>query len=127
MTRDLNSIILTRQELRIMKVIWKRGDATVKDVCNALSREKSTAYTTILTLMSILEQKGALTHLRCGRAYVYRPLLSREQATRNQIQDLINRFFDGNAEKLVEDVLDNELTDPVQIDNLRDLLESRVA
>ena len=125
--RDLGSIILTRQELRIMKVIWERGSATVKDVCTALCREKPTAYTTILTLMGILEHKGALTHLRSGRAYVYRPLLSRGQATRNQVRDVINRFFEGQADKLIEDVVSNELSDPVQIGSILNLLESRVA
>ena len=76
MKRDLDSIILTRQELQIMKVVWERGSATVKDVCEVMSKRKPTAYTTILTLMGILEEKGALSHVRSGRAYLYKPLLS---------------------------------------------------
>ena len=59
MKRDLDSIILTRQELQIMKVIWQLGTATVKDVCDIMSQTKAVAYTTILTLMGILEEKGA--------------------------------------------------------------------
>jgi predicted transcriptional regulator len=125
MKRDLGSIILTRQELQIMKVVWDLGSATVKDVCDVISRQKSTAYTTILTLMGILEEKGALCHVRAGRAYLYKPLLSRQQATRNHIHDLVTRFFDGRPEKLVESILDHEVTEPNQLGSLRNLIESR--
>jgi BlaI family penicillinase repressor len=125
MKRDINSIILTRQELQIMKVIWGLGAATVKDVCQIMSQTKSVAYTTILTLMGILEEKGALAHTRSGRAFLFRPLLSRRQATRNQVRDVIMRFFDGIPERLVEDILENESLDLHQIETVRSLLESR--
>ena len=108
MKKDLDSYILTRQELLIMKVVWERGNATVRDVCRVISRKKDTAYTTILTLMQILEKKGALVRKRVGRSYVYSPLFSRRQATRNQVNDLLTRFFDGNPNKLIETVLENE-------------------
>lgn len=108
-------MILTRQELQIMKVVWDLGSATVKDVCSVMSQQKKTAYTTVLTLMGILEDKGALVHQRNGRAFIYRPLLSRAQATKNQIQDLALRFFDGRTDKLIEairemDALERERT-----------------
>ena len=125
MKKDINSIILTRQELQIMKVIWSLGTATVKDVCDSMSRNKAVAYTTILTLMGILEEKGALTHTRSGRAFLFRPLLSRRQATRNQMRDVIARFFDGNPERLMGDVLENEALDPDQLESVRILLDSR--
>jgi predicted transcriptional regulator len=105
---DVYSILLTRRELQIMNVIWEEGSATVKQVCDAISRRKPTAYTTILTFMSILEQKGALLHTKSGRAYVYKPVLSREQATQNHVRDVIVRFFDGCPEKLIADVMEND-------------------
>lgn len=108
MKKDLDSYILTRQELFIMKVIWERGSATVRDVCDVISKKKPTAYTTILTLMQILEKKGALVRKRIGRSYLYRPLFSKRQATRNQVNDLLVRFFDGNPDKLIETILDYE-------------------
>jgi predicted transcriptional regulator len=123
MKKDLGSIILTRQELQIMKVVWKLGSATVKDVCDIISQYKPTAYTTILTLMGILEEKGALVHSRNGRAYVYRPLLSRRQATRNQMDDVLERFFDNNPEKMIVYVLENEITDEAQLENVRNFLD----
>jgi BlaI family transcriptional regulator, penicillinase repressor len=125
MKKDINSIILTRQELQIMKVIWGLGAATVKDVCDIMSQTKAIAYTTILTLMGILEEKGALTHTRSGRAFLFRPILSRRQATRNQMRDVIARFFDGNPERLMGDVLENEVLDPDQLESVRILLDSR--
>jgi predicted transcriptional regulator len=125
MKRDINSIILTRQELQIMKVIWRLGAATVKDVCEIMSQTKAVAYTTILTLLGILEEKGALAHTRSGRAFVFRPLLSRRQATRNQVRDVVGRFFDGSPEKLLEDILENEILEPDQIETARSLLDSR--
>ena len=104
MKKDLKSIILTRQELQIMKVIWELGAASVKNVYNVISKRKPTAYTTILTIMGILESKGVLTHTKSGRAFIYRPLLSKQQATRNQVHDVLERFFDGNPEKLIENI-----------------------
>jgi BlaI family transcriptional regulator, penicillinase repressor len=125
MKKNLDSIILTRQELQIMKVVWDRDAATVKEVCDTLSQTKVTAYTTILTLMGILEEKGALVHTRSGRAYVYKPLLSRQQATRNQVHDVLTRFFDGSPEKMIENVLENEVKEPEQLGAFRNLLETR--
>jgi len=127
MKRDLETIILTRQELQIMKVVWSLGSATVKEVCSAISQRKCTAYTTVLTLMGILEDKGALTHQRCGRAYCYRPLLSREQATRNQVRDVVDRFFEGRPDKLIENVLQNGMIDSEQLGGIADLLKVREA
>ena len=109
MKKDLKRIILTPQELQIMKVIWELGVASVKSVYSVISRNKNTAYTTILTIMGILESKGALTHTKSGRAFIYRPLLSREQATRNQISDVLDRFFDGNPQKLIESIQGNDM------------------
>jgi len=108
MKKDLDSYILTKEELRIMKIIWKRGSATVREVFEAVSQNKPTAYTTILTMIQILQNKGALARKKAGRAYQYTPILSRRQATRNQINDLLLRFFEGNPNKLVAMVLENE-------------------
>ena len=75
--------------------------------------------------MGILEEKGALSHVRAGRAYVYRPVLSSQQAVHNHVHDVIARLFEGCPEKLIENVLDNEIADPEQLSNVRRVLESR--
>ena len=105
MKKDLDSYILTREELRIMKVIWRDGEATVRDVCDAVTRKKRSAYTTIQTHMQILERKGVLSRRKRGKSYLYSPVFSRGQALRNQVDDLLQRFFDGNPESLVKTVL----------------------
>lgn len=125
MKKVLDSMLLTRRELEIMKVVWERGVATVKEVCEVISALKPTAYTTVLTLMGILEEKGALTHFRSGRAYVYKALLTKQQATHNQVRDLIERFFEGKPEKLVESLLDNEVANREALRSLKSPLESR--
>ncbi|MDR1726992.1 MAG: BlaI/MecI/CopY family transcriptional regulator [Acidobacteriota bacterium] len=122
MKKDLKSIILTRQELQIMKVVWNLGSATVKEVCASICQIKPTAYTTILTLMGILEEKGALVHERVGRAYVYKPLLSKRQATKNQVSDVIARFFDNDPEKMIAYLLESEVKNTDQINNIRTML-----
>lgn len=109
MKRELDRIILTRQELQIMKVIWEMGAASVKSVYSVISKKKNTAYTTILTIMGILESKGVLTHTKSGRAFIYRPLLTKQQAMHNQISDVLERFFDGNPQKLIENILENDM------------------
>jgi len=125
MKKGVDSIILTRQELQIMKVVWDMGAASVKDVCDAMSQAKPIAYTTILTLMGILEEKGALVHSRLGRAFIFRPVLSRRQATQNQVRDVICRFYDGCPERLIEDILENEALDPEHLETIRGVLDAR--
>jgi predicted transcriptional regulator len=110
-----------------MKVVWELGNATVKEVCDIMSQTKPIAYTTILTLMGILEEKGALNHRRAGRAFVYSPVLSRQQATRNQVRDVINRFFDGKPVDLIEDILENESIAADKMDVVKSFAESQKA
>ncbi|MEJ2247250.1 MAG: BlaI/MecI/CopY family transcriptional regulator, partial [Acidobacteriota bacterium] len=111
MKKEMNSILLTRQELQIMKVIWERGAATVKNVYAVISKRKPTAYTTILTIMGILESKGVLTHTKSGRAFIYRPVLTKQQATRNHVHDIIDRFFDGNPDRLIANIRSNNMNE----------------
>lgn len=115
MKKDLDSYILTRQELVIMKVVWKRGRATVRDVCDAISRKKPTAYTTVLTFMQILEKKGALARKRKGRPYVYSPLFTESRAARNQVNELLHRFFDDDPDALIKTMRENDFRDAMPI------------
>ena len=109
MKKEINGILLTRQELQIMKIIWEMGATSVKNVYIVISQKKPIAYTTVLTIMGILESKGALSHTKSGRAFIYRPVLTREQATSNHVRDIIDRFFDGNPDKLIASIRENNL------------------
>jgi len=94
-----------------MKVVWQRGDATVRDVYEDLLRRRKVAYTTVMTMMKILEQKGYLKKTQVERAYVYRPAQPQQQVVGAMVRDFIDRVFNGSAEPLlVHLVEDHHLT-----------------
>jgi BlaI family transcriptional regulator, penicillinase repressor len=88
---------LTPQELAIMKVIWTRETTTVRDVYEALRARRPIAYTTVMTMMKILEEKGYLKKSQDERAYVYRPAKPRQQVVGAMVRDFVDRVFDGAA------------------------------
>jgi BlaI family transcriptional regulator, penicillinase repressor len=88
---------LTPQELAIMKEVWRLDKATVREVYEALRAKRSVAYTTVLTMMKILEDKGYLNKSRAERAYVYRPARPRQQVVGAMVRDFVDRVFDGAA------------------------------
>jgi predicted transcriptional regulator len=92
---------LTPQELAIMKVVWKLGAPTVRDVYEALLRERHIAYTTVMTMMNILETKGHLKKEKSERAFRYRPARSERAVVGSLVRDFVNRVFDGAAQPLL--------------------------
>lgn len=100
--------LLTNLELELMKTVWKRGKATVKEVKNALPRRKPLAYSTVLTVMRILERKGFVRHETLDRTYVYYPVVTRDEVIEAMVRNLANRLFDGSAELLMVNVLEKE-------------------
>ena len=88
---------LTPQELAIMKVVWKLDSATVRDVYEHLRARRAIAYTTVMTMMKILEEKGYLKKVQVDRAYVYRPTKPRQQVLAAMVRDFVDRVFDGAA------------------------------
>jgi BlaI family transcriptional regulator, penicillinase repressor len=96
---------LTEQELEIMKVVWELETATVRDVYEAQRERKGVAYTTVMTMMNILESKGHLVKRPEGRAYVYEPSQAQTQVISGMIQDFVDRVFDGAARPLVLSLL----------------------
>jgi predicted transcriptional regulator len=88
---------LTPQELAIMTVVWKLDSATVRDVYEHLRVRRAIAYTTVMTMMKILEEKGYLKRVLADRAYVYRPTKPRQQVVAAMVRDFVDRVFDGAA------------------------------
>src|SRR5215469_8860269 len=101
---------LTEAELRLMDVLWRKGRATVADIAEELPKQLGLAYNTVLTTMRILEAKGFARHdkPKQGRAFIYRPVISREQASRSAVRLLLGRFFGNSAEALVLNLLQAE-------------------
>ena len=93
--------MLTRQELALMKVVWRLSHATVREVYEALRSERRVAYTTVLTVMNILESKGYLRKEPEKRAYRYHPTMTQAQVLRALVRDFVDRVFDGASAPLL--------------------------
>jgi BlaI family transcriptional regulator, penicillinase repressor len=114
---------LTPQELAIMKIVWRKDEATVRDVYEALRETRPVAYTTVMTMMRILQEKGYLTKVTNERAHVYRPAEPRQQVIGGMVRDFLDRVFDGASDALLVHLArDNRLT-PKQRRIVRQLLE----
>ncbi|MDQ1474234.1 MAG: hypothetical protein QOJ99_5714 [Bryobacterales bacterium] len=95
------SSILTEQELEIMKIVWERDCTTVRDVYEVLLEKRKVAYTTVMTMMKILEQKKYLKKMQVDRAYVYRPAQPKGKVIGAMVREFVNRVFNGSAEPLL--------------------------
>jgi predicted transcriptional regulator len=103
---------LTPQELAIMKVVWRRDRTTVRDVYEALREKRAVAYTTVMTMMRILEEKGYLKKTMVDRAHVYRPAKPRQQVVGAMVREFVDRVFDGAPDSLLLHLAkDNKLSD----------------
>jgi predicted transcriptional regulator len=110
---------LTDAELRVMDVLWSKGKATVSDVLASLPRDVALAYSTVLTTLRILERKGYLKHHKEGRAFVYRPLVAREQESDQAVTHLLRRFFEGSPELLMLRLVERRKITPEELRRLR--------
>jgi predicted transcriptional regulator len=118
------SLTLTDHELRLMEVLWKRGRATVAEVVADLL-PPPLAYTTVLTTLRTLEQKGYVAHDGEGRAYVYRPLVARERAAKSAIKHLLSRFFENSPGDFAVALLDDTHLSDSDVAKIKRLLGSR--
>jgi len=118
---------LTEAELRLMEVIWALGRATVAEVAAALPGDPPLAYNTVLTTMRILEDKGFLRHTKAkeGRAFIYRPAVTREAASRSAVRHLLRRFFGDSPRALVVNLLENEKIDDQEMQRIREALKRK--
>ena len=115
----------TDRELDIMTVLWERGPSTVAEVQQALPAEL--AYTTVLTLLKVLEDKGHVAHTEEGKAHRFRPLVRREEASTSAIERVKNRLFSGSAELLLTHLVEGDQLSVEELERLRDLLDRRLA
>jgi len=107
---------LTPLELRIMQVLWPGGAMTVQAVQQGMDKEL--AYTTVQTMLNVLERKGHVERKREGRAFVYSPLQSRETASKSAVRDLLDRTFDGSVENLLMNLVNTRQLDAAQLAKL---------
>lgn len=114
---------LTPLELEIMKVLWESGPASVQTVQERLAPGRTLAYNTVQTMLNVLHRKGKVKRALSGRAYLYEPVVSRTQASRQAASDLVSRMFDGSAEELVMSLVETRQLTPEKLAELSELLE----
>jgi predicted transcriptional regulator len=114
---------LTEAELRLMKILWVRGESTVNDITEALPKKAALAYNSVLTTIRILEQKGYVQHRKEGRAFFYLPVVAEEEAGSSEIRLVLSRFFGNSREKLMLSLLGDSEVTAEELQRLRDAIQ----
>jgi BlaI family transcriptional regulator, penicillinase repressor len=115
---------LTEAELRLMKILWRRGESAVTDMVDALPEGEQLAYNSVLTTVRILEQKGYVEHRQEGRAFVYWPCVEENEASSSEVRNVLSRFFGNSREKLVLSLLGDDGISAEELARLRDAIRS---
>jgi predicted transcriptional regulator len=118
------AVAFTDRELDVMAVLWERGPSTVAEVRDAL--EDALAYTTVLTVLRTLEDKGHVGHEEAGRAYRYRALVEQGDAGRSALQRVLGKLFRGSPELLLTQLVEERGVAPEELARMRALLDARL-
>jgi len=110
---------LGKFEFQIMKMMWSRDKASVRDVWEKFYPERKLAYTTIATLMKKLEEKGFLRHEEVDRTYIYYPVVSQDNVSHGMLKDITDSFFNGSTADLVSMLIQNENLSEKELDKIQ--------
>jgi len=110
----------TEREMELLEVLWRKDGATVAEIIEAL--DGSPAYTTIVTMLKIMEEKGYVKGTREGRSVVYRPSVSKEEVERRFLRDVLRRVFGGSATRLMARLLSSEEVSEEEIEEIKRLI-----
>ncbi len=114
----------TESELEILRVLWERGEATVRDVHEELSKTKDAGYTTTLKLMQIMYEKGMVKRDESSKTHIYIPLLSREKTQKQFVGKMIDTLFQGSSSQLVMQALGNHKASKEELDEIQKLIDN---
>ena len=117
----------TDRELEALKVLWDRGEVTVRDLADAMNaasegRGDELAYTTVLSLLQVMEQKGLVNHRRAGQAYVYVPRAERQPTIRHMARNFLDKVFDGAVDEYLVHALESKRLSTAELDQLEAML-----
>lgn len=115
----------TELELEILKVLWQLGPATVRQVRDALAPIRDLAYTSVMTVMTIMTGKGYVTRTKDGRTFVYRSVYREEKASRNMLQDVVDRLFGGSTTAVMQHLLETSDLDDEELKQIRSLINRK--
>ena len=113
----------TDAELEILRVLWRRGPSTVREVFETLGESKTTGYTTVLKTMQIMAEKGLVVRDESERAHRYEPAAPEDETQRRLVGDLLRKAFDGSAKKLVMQALSTERASAEELSEIRRMLD----
>ena len=113
------SITLTQAELRLMRVLWGKGESSVADMVAATSDDGALAYTSVLTTIRILETKGYVRHRQDGRAFLYSAVVGELEASQSEVRHVLQRFFGNSRERLLLSLLGDEEIGPEELRRLK--------
>jgi BlaI family transcriptional regulator, penicillinase repressor len=113
---------LTDAEARVMSVLWEKQTVSVADVVAVLKRKRPVTYSTVQTILRILEDKGYVLHEKVARAFIYHPIVDERQARRRALKHLVKRLFNGSPSLLVLNVLEDEELDADELTRVRKLI-----
>jgi predicted transcriptional regulator len=113
------SITLTEAELRLMKILWRRGESAVGDLVAAMPAGATLAYNSVLTTIRILEQKGYVTHRQEARAFLYSPCVAEQEASQTEVRHIMQRFFGNSRERLLLSLLGDDEITPEELQRLK--------
>jgi predicted transcriptional regulator len=113
---------LTEAELRLMRLLWQRGESAVSDLVAAIPSDEALAYNSVLTTLRILEQKGYVEHRQEGRAFIYAPAVAEREASRSEIRHVLGRFFGNSREQLLLSLLGDEEISAEEIQRMKDAI-----
>jgi predicted transcriptional regulator len=118
---------LTEAELRLMKLLWQRGESAVSDLVAAMPESDALAYNSVLTTIRILEKKGYVNHRQDGRAFIYSACVAQEDASKVEVRHVLQRFFSNSREKLLLSLLGDEEITLAELQRLRNAIQKNAA
>jgi predicted transcriptional regulator len=124
----MSEVAPTDRELEALKVLWDRGEATIRDIADAMNAsaagrgDDKLAYTTVLSLLQVMEQKRLVAHRRAGKAYVYVPLVERQSTFRHLAGSFLEKVFDGAVDEYLVHALESRRLSAAELDELEAML-----
>ena len=115
----------TELELEILKVMWRIGPATVRQVRDELAAVRDLAYTSVMTMMTIMVGKGYVQRSKNGRSYVYRATYQEQRASRSMLQDIVDRLFGGSSTAVMQHLLETSDIDDEELKQIRSLINRK--
>jgi BlaI family transcriptional regulator, penicillinase repressor len=115
--------VLTEQELEIMKIVWRIGDATVRQVYEEILKQRKIAYTTVMTMMGILEEKNFLKKTSTEKAHVYRPAQAKALVMSRMVKEFVERVFNGSAKPLLVHLVESEQVTEQELAEVREIVK----